>query len=105
MRNYQLSGPARKDIQAIARYSTAKWGIPQAREYAEALEACFNSIGENKVSARPLLERRPDLRFIRCNRHFVFFLQREGKKPLILAVLHEKMDLISRIQKRLDSTR
>nr|VFJ91716.1 MAG: hypothetical protein BECKLFY1418B_GA0070995_102817 [Candidatus Kentron sp. LFY] len=38
-----------------------------------------------------------------CNAHinYVFYLQPKGKKPRIIAVLHERMELLARIADRL----
>ncbi len=39
--------------------------------------------------------------YSRCEHHYVFFMTRDDACPLILAVLHENMDLIARISERL----
>ena len=41
------------------------------------------------------------LRVIRCEHHYVFYCLRKGQCPLIIAVLHENMDLLSRLRARL----
>src|SRR5436853_497261 len=44
----------------------------------------------------------PELLVSRCKHHYVFQLVRNKKCPLMLAVLHENMDLIGRIHERLE---
>jgi toxin ParE1/3/4 len=101
MPNYQLTTLAREDLRAVARYTVSTWGIAQARRYQASLENCFQSIGEKKIIGRIFIQRRPDLLLSRFEHHFIFFQMREKKGPLILAVFHEKMDLMSRIAMRL----
>lgn len=43
----------------------------------------------------------PKLRMARCEHHYVFCLPREGAPALIAAILHERMDLITRLGNRL----
>ena len=99
---YELTEAADADIQAIARYTITTWGIEQARRYEAILESHFQAIGCNKARAREFLKNRPELRVSRIEHHYVFHLVREKQWPLILAVLHENMDLMNRLRKRLD---
>jgi plasmid stabilization system protein ParE len=43
----------------------------------------------------------PELRVSRIDHHYVFHLNREKQCPLILAVFHESMDLMTRLRARL----
>jgi len=38
----------------------------------------------------------------RAGQHFLFCLPRKDQPALILAMLHERMDIIARLQERLD---
>ncbi len=51
---------------------------------------------------RPVFEHRFDICVSRCEHHYVFAQMRENDVPLIVAVLHEKMDLLVRLRERLD---
>jgi toxin ParE1/3/4 len=103
MPTYQLTTLAREDLRAVALYTLSQWGIDQARQYQTSLENCFRAIGESEIRGRAFIKRRPDLLFTRCEHHFVFFVRRENQCPLILAVFHEKMDLMRRIEARLQN--
>jgi toxin ParE1/3/4 len=46
-------------------------------------------------------ERYPQVRVARCQHHYAFYVHPEAQKPLILAVLHEQMDLLARLGERL----
>jgi len=102
MSAYELTPAADRDLLEIARYTIKTWGIEQADRYEAALEEYFTAIGEGKARARSFLEHRPQLRVGRCQHHYVFFLQRENACPLILAVFHENMDLMTRLRDRLE---
>lgn len=49
-----------------------------------------------------MFDHRKDFRVSRCQHHYVFFVRDEISNVLILAVLHENMDLIARIRDRLE---
>lgn len=99
-REYELTAAADGDLLAIARYTIKKWGVGQARRYEIALERCFVAIGKGNVRPRVFLKKRPDLLFTHCEHHYVFYLRRQKDIPLIIAVLHENMNLVTRLEKR-----
>ena len=78
-------------------------GVEQARRYESLLENHFRAIGHQKTRALVFLKHRPELLVSRVEHHYVFHLVREMQCPLILAVLHENMELMNRLRDRLDS--
>jgi plasmid stabilization system protein ParE len=100
---YELTEEADADVQAIAHYTVSTWGIEQARRYEALLEKHLRAIGRQKARTRVFLDHRPDLLVSRVEHHYVFHQVRKDPCPLILAILHESMDLINRIRARLDS--
>ena len=100
---YELTRGADADLHAIARYTIANWGVEGARRYETSLEDHFSAIGRQEARTRVILKHRPELRVSRVEHHYVFHLVREHQCPLILAVLHESMDLMNRLRNRLDS--
>ena len=98
---YALTPTAEADLREIARYTLQQWGEPQAQRYASLLEACFRGIGEHSVTSRTFSERYPQVRVTRCEHHYVFYLSPEGARPHIIAVLHEHMDMLARLRRRL----
>ena len=103
MTGYRLAPGAETDLLEIAIYTIETWGEAQAARYERSLATCFRAIGNGEARSAPLLDRRPELRHCRCQHHYVFWLDTSPEPPLILAVLHESMDLVSRIRSRLDS--
>lgn len=45
----------------------------------------------------------PALRMARCEHHYVFCLPRENAPALIVAIFHERMDLMTRLADRLNA--
>jgi toxin ParE1/3/4 len=99
---YELTEAADADLLAIARYTISTWGIERARRYEALLENHFKAIGRQKARVKVFLKHRPALLVSRCEHHYVFHLVREKECPLILAVLHENMNLINRLEDRLN---
>ncbi len=102
MPEYELTHAADRDLLDIARYTIKTWGLAQANWYEAEIRTHFIAIGKSEAHARPFLEHRPELLFCRCEHHYIFFLQRESACPLILAVFHENMDLMTRLRDRLE---
>ena len=98
---YELTPTAEADLREIARYTLRQWGVRQQRRYARLLEACFRGIAESSARSWDFSEQYPQLRVTPCQHHYVFSLHPEGMKPRIIAVLHERMDLLTRIGERL----
>lgn len=102
MSEYELTPAAEDDLLGIARYTMKTWGQVQAARYGGALASHFAALGRGVPWTSTPIEHRPELRSSRCQKHYVFSLQREGTCPLILAVLHEGMDLMERLRERLE---
>lgn len=98
---YELTPDAAADLREIARYTRRQWGETQSRHYARLLAACFEKIAAGEAVTRSLSDLFSELLVARLEHHFIFYLHPEGQKPVIIAVLHERMDLIARLRDRL----
>ena len=98
-----LTPAAKEDLAAIACYTAKTWGKKQAFKYAELLDKSFQEIAVGKAVSKPILNHR-DVYVCRCEHHYIFYLKIDKTKiPVILAVLHEHMDLMQRLKGRLPS--
>ena len=98
MADYQLTEDADNDLLEIARYTIKTWGLEQARHYEALLENHFRALSQKTITdLRKPLDHRSDLLASFCEHHYVFHLKREGQCPLIIAVLHENMELLVQI--------
>lgn len=83
----------------MARYTIDKWGMAQAERYEAILSKRFQEIAQRVVTPGTILKRRPDLLFTHCEHHYIFYLQpKNSTDSIILAVLHERMDLMRRLK-------
>lgn len=98
---YELTPLAEQDLKEIARYTLKEWGKKQSIRYARLLEDHFHGIANRTVTSRTVFEQFPDVYVTRCKHHYIFYLYQNGKRPRIIAVLHERMDMLTRIGKRL----
>lgn len=99
MKAYQLTLAAENDLREIAQYTIREWGEQQAVQYASAISQTLQSIGSGQSVSRHFSERYPQLRVTRCEHHFIFYL--DQKVPCIIAVLHKRMDMLTRLMDRL----
>lgn len=103
MTSYQLTADAEEDLKQIASYTLKTWSKNQSLKYARLLEACFEKIANHTAIARVFSKTYPQVRFTHCEHHYVFYMNFENRPPCIIAVLHESMDIVSRLEERLDS--
>jgi len=104
MAEYELAPAAELDLLNIARYTLATWGIEQAHRYEASLEAHFQALARGEVRTRIPIDGRPELTCSRCEHHYVFARRRAHEPLLIVAVLHESMDLMARLRERIEPT-
>ena len=99
---YELSSGADKDLENIARYTLKTWGAEQIRKYMSALEERIENLPQGVGRFKELEGLQPGMRMVRCEHHYIFGLMRPESPMLVVVVLHERMDTIRRVRKRLD---
>lgn len=62
------------------------------------------SLASGKGAFREMSEIYPTLRMAHCEHHYVFCLPRKRAPALIVAILHERMDLMIRLAERLSGS-
>lgn len=62
----------------------------------------MEDIAAGKVPFKDLSALYPALRMARCQHHYIFCLPRDHAPALIVAILHERMDLMGRLADRLN---
>lgn len=103
MRSYDLTPAAASDLRDIARHTLRQWGPRQQQRYARELETCCQAIGDRTAISRIFSDRCPSVQVMHCRHHYIFYLTPSGRKPVIIAFLHERMDLTARLRERLTS--
>ena len=97
-----FTADAIKDLSGIASYTAEAWGHEQALRYAKLLNEKFKKIAKGTIFSKAPFSKYPNLRVCRCGHHYIFFMRpQKSDKPVILAVLHERMNLLERLKERL----
>ena len=99
MVSYDLTLAAEGDLRAIWTYTYQTWGAEQADRYLDLIEACCAAIASDSTRSRQFEQLPDDVRIHRCEHHFIVWLGRA--RPIVIAVLHERMDCIRRLKDRL----
>lgn len=102
MTAYVLTAEAEADLRGIIRYTRKEWGTAQVRRYIAKLEQGIAALADGNRPFKDMSEIYPALRMARCEQHYVFCLPRESAPALIVAIFHERMDLMTRLTDRLN---
>ena len=100
---YALTLDAEEDLTEIWVYTHETWGLAQADKYYRLIAACLEAIGNGHARSKTLEGLPNDLRIHRCEHHYIFFMEEGDKdhRPIIIAILHERMDFLQRLKDRL----
>jgi toxin ParE1/3/4 len=99
MQSYDLTLAAEEDLRDIWRYTYETWGFEQAETYFDRIEACCEAVGDRRTRAKTF-DRLPDgVRIHRFERHYIVWLEED--RPVVIAILHERMDFVQRLKDRL----
>lgn len=99
MQSYDLTLAAEEDLLGIWRYTYKKWGFDQAETYFDQIESCCEALNDRRVQPKTI-DRLPEGVFIhRCEHHYIVWLDED--RPIIIAILHERMSFMRRLKDRL----
>lgn len=98
--NTGLTPDTEDNMWDIARYTLESRGGAQQRRYEAALIKCFEALADGSTRARHAFPHRPDVRQVHCQHHHAFALEVADEPVTVVAVLHEKMDLMTRLLNR-----
>ena len=102
MSSYKLSEDAAADLDEITDYTFENHGVAQTLKYIDMLDECATNLSIGHGHYKELPELHLKLRMKHCQHHFIFGVVREAESMLVVAILHERMKLIERVQKRLE---
>lgn len=100
-KHYVLTKGAVADLKEIIRYTNDHWGVAQCQIYIDQLEKAAETLAKGEGLFKYLSFIHPKLRMARCERHYIFCLPRKHALPVILAIFHERMDMMARLKSRL----
>lgn len=98
---YVLTRAAETDVRGIIQHTRKEWGDAQVRRYITKLEQGIGRLAAGREPFKDMSALYPTLRMAHCQHHYVFCLPRKDAPALIVAILHERMDLLARLADRL----
>ena len=99
MKPVRLAPSARAQLREIRKFSAERWGIDRADRYIRELSATFDAIAAGRVHGRkvpPTIA--PDGYFCSHGSHLIYWQASSDGAVAIVAVLHQRMDQVSRAQ-------
>ena len=99
MRHVDLTVAAEEDLTQIWLYTHHTGGFDQAEKYYDQIGACCEAVGRGAARSKPVEGLSDAIHVHRCEQHYIFFLP--SKRPIILAILHGRMDFMARLEDRL----
>ncbi|HEX7854729.1 MAG TPA: type II toxin-antitoxin system RelE/ParE family toxin [Sphingobium sp.] len=99
---YVLTLAAEADLRDIIRYTQRQWGSEQTRIYASKLREGIGRLVAGQGAFKDMGTLYPGLRMGRYEHHYVFCLPRSDAPALVVAIFHERMDLMERLRGRLE---
>ena len=99
MCKYILTKRAIKDLTKIWNYTFDTWSENQADKYYDELLKSCQMLAENPEKGRNYSQLIPNLKGAKINRHIVFYREVSENIIEIERVLHEQMDLKTRLEK------
>jgi len=99
--SYVLTLAAESDLRGITRYTQNQWGDAQTRRYLAELKHCIERVSAGQGLSKDMSDLHPGLRMVHCRHHYIFCLPRNDVPALVVAILHEHMDLMVRLADRL----
>lgn len=98
---YVLLPAAEADLRDIIRYTRKQWGDAQTRTYVAKLQRGIESMADDQTLSKDMTALHPGLRMLRCEHHYIFGLPRDNAPLAVVAIFHERMDLMVRLADRL----
>lgn len=98
---YVLTSAAEADLREIIRYTRKRWGAAQVRAYIGKLQRGIERVAVGHGTFKDMSALYPALRMVHCEHHYIFCLPRDDAPTLVVALLHERMDLMVQLMDRL----
>lgn len=101
MRLYRISPDSEKDWREIVRYTRDHFGEAQARKYTNGLLHCIEAMARGEGYYKDVQVSQETIRMKHCQKHYIFAIIEHERPITVIAILHEKMELMKRLQRRL----
>lgn len=98
---YERSDAALKDWEEIVEYSLDHHGLQHTEIYLEGLTQCMEALAQDRGYYKEIKVKSHMVKVKHCQKHYIFGLVRKNRPLMIIALLHERMDMIARLANRL----
>ncbi|MCG8640636.1 MAG: type II toxin-antitoxin system RelE/ParE family toxin [Desulfobacterales bacterium] len=98
---YERSHAALNDWQEIVEYTLERHGVAQTEKYMAGLIGCIESMAKHEGHFKETEVKGRTIRIKHCRKHYIFGLVRDNGPLMIIALFHERMDLMTRLKNRL----
>ncbi|MEW5421357.1 type II toxin-antitoxin system RelE/ParE family toxin [Amorphus sp. 3PC139-8] len=98
-RSYRFTVDADRDLLRVWLDTELRWGEKQADKYMDALHARCQRIVEGAAAGKSF-EGSAEISFYLCEHHYLFYTEWENT-VVVIAVMHEHMDLPRRLADRM----
>jgi toxin ParE1/3/4 len=98
MKGYVLSPAAQADLGEIWDYSARNWGAEQADRYIFAIRSACEALADGSRRGRAIDDIRPGYRKLAVASHFLFYRITGAGMIDVIRILHQRMDVVSRLQ-------
>ena len=98
MAKYFLTNKAVEDLSTIWEYTYEVWSENQADKYYELLNSSFLEILQNPELGKNYHEIDSTVLGLRVGKHIVFYRLTHANDIEIIRILHQRMDLRSRME-------
>jgi toxin ParE1/3/4 len=92
MATYRLSQAAARDLLELGRYTQARWGVGQRRNYVARLKLRLQMLADRPSRGVVRNDIAPGYRSFREARHVIIYTERPDGID-VARVLHERMDV------------
>ena len=95
--SYRISEKAVEDLENIWTYTLQKWSIEQADRYYNLIINEIEFITENFMSGKSMDHIKSGYRASIVKSHLIFYRKSQNNQVEIIRILHQRMDIESRI--------
>ncbi len=97
MPNIKFTNKAVLDLTKIWEYTKSKWSEKQAEKYYRLIINSCNQISDKPEIGKDYPEILPNLKGLKTAKHIIFYRSNQNNDIEIIRILHEKMDLKSKL--------
>lgn len=99
MAKFRLTNDAVKDLSAIWNYTHDTWSENQADTYYKLLLTACAELAKKPNLGKDYADIYPELKGQRASKHIIFYRELDKGTIEITRILHERMDLKSKLTK------